>query len=70
MPEHEVAEIITAVAGALDYARNHDLLHRDVKHQGRIRSAYAPGNTVNSTVPRPPFSADVGWDWRIGCQCR
>jgi len=31
MPEHKVAEIITAVASALDYAHNRGLLHRDFK---------------------------------------
>lgn len=31
LPEHDVLEIVTAVAGALDYAHQHDLLHRDVK---------------------------------------
>src|SRR5271166_6052372 len=31
MPEHEVAEIITAVASALEYAHKRGLLHRDVK---------------------------------------
>ena len=31
MPEHKVAEIITAVASALDYAHKRGLLHRDVK---------------------------------------
>jgi serine/threonine-protein kinase len=31
MPKAEVAEIVTAVADALDYAHQRDLLHRDVK---------------------------------------
>jgi serine/threonine-protein kinase len=31
MPQHDVAEIVTAVAEALDYAHEHHLLHRDVK---------------------------------------
>jgi serine/threonine protein kinase, bacterial len=31
MPERDVAEIVTAVAEALDYAHQRDLLHRDVK---------------------------------------
>ena len=31
MPADEVAKIIAAVASALDYAHQHDLLHRDVK---------------------------------------
>lgn len=31
MSPHDVAEIITAVAEALDYAHEHNLLHRDVK---------------------------------------
>jgi serine/threonine protein kinase, bacterial len=31
MPADEVAAIIAAVAGALDYAHHHSLLHRDVK---------------------------------------
>jgi serine/threonine-protein kinase len=31
MPQRDVGEIITAVAEALDYANEHNLLHRDVK---------------------------------------
>ena len=31
MPEHDVCAIVTAVAGALDYAKQRGLLHRDVK---------------------------------------
>ncbi len=31
MPPHEVAAIVTAIAGALDYAHQGGLLHRDVK---------------------------------------
>ena len=31
MPNAEVADIVTAVADALDYAHQRDLLHRDVK---------------------------------------
>jgi serine/threonine protein kinase, bacterial len=31
MPQHEVAEIVTAIADALDYAHENRLLHRDVK---------------------------------------
>jgi serine/threonine protein kinase, bacterial len=31
MPEHEVAEIVTAVASALEYAHKRGLLHRGFK---------------------------------------
>lgn len=31
MPPHEVTKIVTAVAGALDYAHGRGLLHRDIK---------------------------------------
>ena len=31
MPVHRVLQIVSAVAGALDYAHQHQLLHRDVK---------------------------------------
>ena len=35
MPTDQVVRIVTAVAGALDYAHKQGLLHRDVKQIGR-----------------------------------
>ena len=56
MPKAEVADIVTAVADALDYAHQRDLLHRDVKpanillaHPGVGRSA----NPVGGLRHRP-----------------
>ena len=46
MPEHEVAEIITAVASALDYAHKRGLLHRDVKPANIMLTQ--PGDEVSN----------------------
>ena len=39
MPEHEVVDIVTAVADALDFAHEHRLLHRDVKPENILVTA-------------------------------
>jgi serine/threonine protein kinase, bacterial len=43
MPQHEVAEIVTAVAEALDYAHDNRLLHRDVKPANILLTEPASG---------------------------
>jgi len=51
MPEADAVAIITAIAGALDYAHQHGLLHRDVK----------PANImVRRSVPEPGGAAGRG----------
>jgi len=42
MPQAEVVEIVTAVAGALDYAHSQGLLHRDVKPANILLSDAGP----------------------------
>ena len=39
MPEHDVAEIVTAVADALEFGHEHRLLHRDVKPENILVTA-------------------------------
>ncbi len=39
MPEHEVVDIVTAVADALDFAHERRLLHRDVKPENILVTA-------------------------------
>ncbi|BBX71254.1 serine/threonine-protein kinase [Mycolicibacterium psychrotolerans] len=39
MPEHDVVDIVTAVADALDFAHEHRLLHRDVKPENILVTA-------------------------------
>ncbi len=57
MPAQEVAEIVTAVAEALDYAHQRNLLHRDVKpanillaHPDSRRSANPVGRLRNCAM--------------------
>jgi serine/threonine-protein kinase len=53
MPPQEVVEIISAVADALDYAHENDLLHRDVKPANILLTKHEPKN-------RRPLLADFG----------
>ncbi|MGZ6778586.1 MAG: serine/threonine-protein kinase, partial [Mycobacterium sp.] len=47
MPEHEVADIVTAVADALDFGHERRLLHRDVKPENiLVTAADAPRRRV------------------------
>jgi serine/threonine protein kinase, bacterial len=43
MPQHQVAEIVTAVADAVDYAHENRLLHRDVKPANILLTEPASG---------------------------
>jgi serine/threonine-protein kinase len=43
MPKAEVADIVTAVADALDYAHQRDLLHRDVKPANSLLAHHESG---------------------------